>query len=396
MKISAIKRYLYGTLFLSALLITGCQQDENINDALTDSPTGETDGVTLNFTVAGELSALTNPSDTRADLPGTRTVLPGSGNVQHVTSVQLYIFNGTGDNAVCVASEDIGWTAYFAGVPPTVTATMRYRVKYGGFVKDNPYTFIAVGTDDASRTTYGYPAAIQVNTTTLSNANATLAGTEAVTWTNMRQSELFAGSAVLTPSSYGTQGHIDLWRRVAGVMGWFINVPTQVDLIAVSAIHITLYTQQNKSVPLLMRSQTPVFKDYISSPLAVATKGQVLVDIPVPPGTLPINILSKGSYVLPIPAPPVVNANDYTLKMELVDGLGTVLRSTRITLSGTGESSPGNGTGIIDPQGIFRFPIIANRFYGVGTMSTPIDLGGVITRSSIRATVVTDWKEITD
>lgn len=401
-----LKQYLYGTLFLSALLITACQKDEITDDTLPDTSAEGTGDVVLNFTVAGELSAIPDPTDMGADSPevrnssiSTRTNLPGSDNIQHVNSVQLYIFNGTSDNAVCVASEDVGWTAYFGGTAPTVTSTLRYRVKYSGLVKDNPYTFLAVGTDDTSRTTYGFPASIQVNSTTLGNAIATLAGTEATTWTSMRQSEFFAGSTVLTPSSYGTQGNVNLWRRVAGVMGWFNNVPTLVGPTTVSNIRITLYTQQNKRVPLLQRSQTPVFKDYIASPLAASTGGQVLVQIPVPAGTLPITVLSKGSYVLPIPAPAAVNLNDYTLKVELTDTSGNVLSSKRVTLSGTDDSnsSTGGGTGVIDPQGVYRFPIVANRFYGIGTKTTPINMGGSLTRSSsIRATVVTDWKEIVD
>lgn len=390
-----IKKYLYGSLFLSALsalLLTACQQDEAIEDIIPDTPTGETEGVTLHFTVAGELSALEEPASTRTNAPGTRTVLPGSANVQHVTAVQLYVFNGTSDNSLCVASEDIGWSANFGGIPPTITASMKYHVKYSGFVKGNPYTFLAVGTDATSRTTYGFPAAIQVNTTTLVNALANLSGTEASTWMNMRQSEFFAGSTVLTPSSYGTQGNVDLWRRVAGVMGWFVNVPTSVGATAVSAIRISLYAQQNKSVPLIQRSQAPVFKDFITSPLS-STGGQVLVQIPVPIGTLPVTVLSAGSYVLPVVAPPSVNTNDYTLRVELVSAAGTILRSNRITLSGTNESSPGNGTGIIDPQGVYRFPIIANRFYGVGSPLTPINLNGIVIRASIRASVITEWKE---
>lgn len=49
------------------------------------------------------------------------------------------------------------------------------------------------------------------------------------------------------------------------------------------------------------------------------------------------------------------------------------------------NSSTGNGTGIIDPEGAYRFPIVANRFYGIGTGEDPIDLGMTSTRSGIIA-----------
>lgn len=376
------------TFWLSAVLIAACQQGEEIEELTEPVLQEKAKDVIINFTVAGELSVTANPAS-------TRTELPGSGNIQHVTSVQLYIFNGTGDAAICIASEDVGWSAYFGNVPPTITATMKYHVKYEGLVKDNPYTFLAVGMDASSRTTYGFPAAIQVNTTTLGNAIATLSGTETSTWSNIRTSELFAGATVLTPDYSGSQGNVDLWRRVAGVMGWFTNIPAQIGSTTVAAIRVTLYTQQNKSVPLLQRTQTPIFKDYLTSPLSASTGGQVLIQIPVPPGVLPVTTLSKGSYVLPVPAPPAINSNDYSLKVEITDASGNTLRSARVTLSDSDDSnsSTGNGTGIIDPQGVYRFPIIANHFYGIGTPLAPINLGTISTRAGVRAKIMAEWED---
>lgn len=198
-----IKKHLYGWLLASALLAAGCGQEEDIAETPSDPANpAETSNVILNFTVAGELS--------------TRTDLSGSDNVQHVTSVRLYIFDGTGDNATCLASEDIGWLAYFGNQAPTVTSTMRYHVKYTGLANGSPYTFLAIGLDDRSGNTYGLPSAIKVGTTMLSQAIATLAGSETATWTAMRQSELFAGATVLTPNSYGTPRQ----RRPLASCGW--------------------------------------------------------------------------------------------------------------------------------------------------------------------------------
>ena len=47
-------------------------------------------------------------------------------------------------------------------------------------------------------------------------------------------------------------------------------------------------------------------------------------------------------------------------------------------------------TGIIDPQGVYRFPIIANHFYGIGTPLVPINLGTIGTKNEIRARVMTE------
>ena len=377
-KTQRIKRR-YGWFLIAVLVMASCQQDESI-DELISGGAPDTDNVTLFFSVAGELSPRTN--------------LPGSDNIQHVTSIRLYIFNGTSDNAPCVASEDIGWSAYFGNNPPTVTATMKYHVKYEGFVKGNPYTFLAVGLDDKSGSTYDFPNAIQVGSTVLSGAIASLAGTESSTWTSMRQSELFAGSTVLIPGATPIQGNVDLWRRVAGVMGWFTNIPTQIGGTTVTAIRIILYTQQNKSVPLLQRNQTPVFADYINSPLTT-TGGNILVNITIPAGVLPTTVLSQGSYVLPIPAPAPGGAN-YTLKVELTDASGNALRSARVTLSDSDDSnsSGSGGTGIIDPDGAFHFPIVANRFYGVGSKLFPINLGGTILGNTISTSNTSAWEDL--
>ena len=121
----------------------------------------------------------------------------------------------------------------------------------------------------------------------------------------------------------------------------------------------------------------PVFKDYIDDEVAL-DGGEVLVEIPVTAADITSDmVFSKGSYVLPVPAPPAISDDDYTLRVELVGG-GNVLRYKRVKL-GDGDvldPSTGSGTGIIDTQGPYRFPIIANQFYGVGTVANPIDMGG--------------------
>ena len=90
-----------------------------------------------------------------------------------------------------------------------------------------------------------------------------------------------------------------------------------------------------------------------------------------------------------------MNDNDYTLKVEIINAAGNTLRSARVTLSDSDDtnSSTGNGTGIIDPQGVYRFPIIANHFYGIGTPLAPINLGTIGTRTGIRAKVMTEWED---
>lgn len=354
-----IKRYISRCSFALALVLAvGCSEKDD-----PEVPGGN-EGIEtiITFRVTKEPVA-------------SRATLPGSQNEQHVRDVQLYIFNGTGDNAVCVASENIGWAEHFGNPLPTDSEEMTYRVKYKGFTAGSPYTFLAVGVDDNAGSTYGLPAGVVVNSTTLSGAVATLAGGDS-NWKAMRMSELFAGNTVLTPDQKGFSGRVELKRRVAGVMGWFTNVPSQIGATATSAIRITLYTLQNKSVTLVPLSQSLVFKDYVNSPLGGSTGGNVLVEIPIPAGTTSSSKLYGGTYVLPVPAPPVVNSNDYSVKIEIVDAGGNVLYTQRMKLSANDVLDPttSSGTGIIDTEGVYRYPIIANHFYSIGSSAQPLSI----------------------
>lgn len=346
----------YSSYVLSLLLVAACSNDE------TSGADDEEyyDGVTLSFCSNSGLTT------------STRTILDGSGNVQHVTDVQLYIFDRTG---TCVASEDVAWSEHFtnADFTPDRNPQMTYHVKYRNFTQGEPYTFLAVGRDRESSGTYGFPAAIGIGSA-LADVKATLAA--AVDWKGMRVSELFAGQTVLAYEGIGVKGQVDLYRRVAGVMGWFKNLPADITGLVPTSLRITLYKKQNKSVPLLPLSVTPLFLDYIDDPLT-EEGGEVLVEIPLGESIQPGKVYSKGSYVLPVPAPPTVSEDDYTLRVELLKD-EHILRYKRVKLGNDDplDSSTSSGTGIIDTEGPYRFPIVANQFYGIGSADDPIDMGG--------------------
>ena len=351
--------YMRFNRFISSLLLLtlmGCS-NEDLPEPV--EPGNDKEPVILVFNASPELM--------------TRTLLTGPENLQHVRQMQLYIFDGTSGNARCIASENINWQ-YSAGAGNGLpTREQRYKVVYEGFQPQTDYTFLAVGLDDMSGGTYGLPAAIQANPTTgtlLSDANAILATGKGRT--DIASSELFAGSSVLTTTILsGSTGYVNLYRRVAGVLGYFKNIPTQIGGTAVSALHIELYTIQNKSVPLLKQSPN----DYIMSPMSANAGDKIIVNISqsefVAGGTT-----KKGSYILPIPAPTSV---DYTLQVVLLDALGNPLYTRKVKLSPDGEVTETNGgTGIIIPtDDPYRFPIITNHFYSIGTETNPVDLGSV-------------------
>lgn len=336
----------------------------------------------------------------------TRTTLPGSDALQHVQNVQLYIFDGTEATSACVASEDVNWIHAAGAESGLPTKEQRYTVKYKDFQPTTTYTFLAVGLDDRSGGTYGLPDAVQVGTTQLGDAKALLAAGKGRA--DIAVSELFAGASELTTTKLGSgTARVDLYRRVAGVMGWFTNIPTKINGTAVASLRIELYRIQNKSVALLK----PSSNDFIMGAMSTDEGDKIIVNIPSADFvTTTDGITSKGSYVLPIIAPFATEeaaiaagyttgassyVSDYTLRIILADASGNALRTQRVRNSSTGSSETTGGTGIIITSDAYRFPIVANNFYGIGSKEKPVDLGGD-EGDDIYIEINSNWSQIVD
>lgn len=287
--------------------------------------------------------------------PLTRTTLASSDNVQHVKYVQVYVFEGTEASAVCVASENVDWKQLQPGGTVTQYYTLKQKLDDG-----KTYTILAVGLDndnseqEGSGYAYGLPDAIKVGTN-LGDAKATLA--EGRTAAYMNKAELFAGSNTVTVQPGANRiTEITLKRRVAGVMAYFTNIPSDVE-----RIQLKLYDNQYKDVPLIAQTSN----DYGTGQLEGST---VLLDIEVNQdileqevvyasdrttvvGTkLPGTVL-QGAYMLPMPAP----ESGYTLTLVQIKSGGT-RQENKLVLS-----NPASGS-----TGIKNFPIEANVFYTIG------------------------------
>lgn len=357
-------------LFLACLATAGCGQEDM---PTPDTPDDSRPQVVLTFSASPGLT--------------TRTQLPGPEYLQHVQTMHLYIFNGTGDNAPCVAYEEVDWTGLAApeGKPGV---SKNHKVQYKDFVVGQPYTFIAVGLDDCSGATYGLPGAVTEGST-LKDAKAVLASGK--TRNDIAVSELFGGSLVLTPVAAGQiTGTIELSRRVAGVFGYFKNIPTKVGSTPVKFLRIELYKPQNKSIWLTAKSTKE--EDVIMEPIANTDDNKILVEIPLTPeNTIKDKVISKGSYVLPMKAPTEPN-DKYTLQVTLVAEDGTTLQSRKVKykLDDTISDTSG-GTGIITvTKDLYRFAINANWFYQIGSETEPV-IWPEEEEGNIVITVNPDW-----
>ena len=377
-------------------LLTGCTD----NEAPHGIPADERPSIVLNLSNEAKTADGSTANITYPELGEDSTII----GTQHAQTVYLYIFEGSGNGAECVSWEEVPWKEHFMELQdslPIHTAWMRYKLQYTGFQANMPYTLMGVALSNGAETVYDFPNALQKKTetedgTTLGEAIASLASGQ--NCDGIRASEIYVGTVEYKTNQYDTR--IELFRRVAGVMGYFKNVPSNIGGTSVSALRISLYTEQNTKMPLVEREQSPTFRDFIDSPTNEAD-GKVLVSISL--GTDDFGateIVSGGSYVLPAAAP--ADASSYTLRIEAVDAGGTILKTWRAKLPEGDEldqGETGGGTGIIDTESAFRFPIIANHFYALGRPADengdgPIDLEGA--GQDIVITVDPMWREEVD
>lgn len=298
--------------------------------------------------------------------PPTRTTLTNSDPAQHVTYVQVYVFDGTSADARCIASENVGWEQ-LTGTSASQYYTLKTRLALG-----MEYTIVAVGLDcsktadgtvDTSGNAYGLPDAIKIGTT-LGNTVATLA--EGKKQGDIATTELFAGSATTVVSTAGNVVDLTLSRCVAGVLAYFTNIPKDV-----TRIDLVLYANQRKNVPLTSIAASEYQPEEIDG-------SQVLLSIPVTndilkgetvtdkdgntiDSKLPGTVL-QGAYLLPLPAPSAAATG--TMMLKLYNG-DSELKSYPVAQKESKEQN---------------FAIEANVIYTIGdktaTTDEPYDLGG--------------------
>lgn len=143
---------------------------------------------------------------------GGRGALYSQEAVQNITDVKVHAFLSDGSgNFLYKKTYDIsGWTAG--------TTFKRFAVASADDLAAGTYKFLAVGRDAADTYTVT-PNPFVVDNTSYANVEAQVSA-------NGGESEIFAGSAdaVITD---GSRVSIQMTRKVAGVLGYFKNVPEQ-------------------------------------------------------------------------------------------------------------------------------------------------------------------------
>lgn len=412
------KNLFYKVLGLLAWVSLGWGCSENIQNQ------DHTDGILLELRVSSGL------------MPASRTVLPGSNPVQHVTRISLYLFQHSSPEDTLGARlvhsmtfDDVAWNQNLDGAIGDGNGTMIQRVTvpqewFSDVPGNTCFTFLAIGTDetftkssevpsllqwnkDNSTRTYGLDR-LDLNGKTLAECYAELqSGIEVG---SIHESELFAGTKTVFASNVWVNTVIPLDRRVAGVKGFFCRIPQKIKEKEVETVRVVYWNPQLTSVPFYKRSmKNGIFQDYDQRGLGDDATASEVSAIPevnekidpavleqctyfvIPKDSFPktdkiTDISTAASYVLP--APGAVGENNATLYVLLMAADGTVLDKKRVFFKSSIETqrrvrgTTDQGTGIIEGQPgnreeldrQRRYPIIANNYYTIGTAGEPIDL----------------------
>jgi len=423
---------------LAVALLTACSDEPGLSD-------GQPAGPHVNLNVSSGLQ------------PASRTILQGEQNAQHVTRVSLYAYKHEGANNALTAKyiggmsfEDVDWQQDIeTAMKKDGTSSQQQWValpESWGIDEDHTYTLLAIGSDDItddgtvggkflgsnSTAAYGLDNSSYTPGATIGESYATLQ--KGKTLDDIHRSELFAGTLTVKGSALYSGSVIILNRRVAGVKGYFVRIPKEVNDQEVKELRVVYWAAQPTSVPYYKREpEEGKFMDYdnrgdaapsplipkigetmqaddldkctyfkigrdaktgefVSQPGAEieVDKGQEGTDEEV---VIP---LTAGSYVLPAPgapAPSAVGDDVTTLYVVLVSepdqGKVTILDKRRVffvtsyeSRAATRSDNTDDGTGIIVGQDgnaesqetERRYPIVANNYYTIGTPQEPIDM----------------------
>lgn len=334
---------------------------------------------------------------------GSRSAVTSSDNVQHIEDVYAYVFDGTGDDAVCIYEEDLDWNPQ-----EVLDGPFRSRLKADLYsVTPKDYTLLVIGVDNNN--TYAFPYVdaeghlkVANKGKTLKDIKLSLAGTS----DKMAYTEVFAGQQKF--SSSDAVVNITIGRCIAGVLCYIKDIPAVKSGYDIVGLQLISETSQNTSLDLNAfldgtETGTPV---YGNSGEGTQDENKVLVECDLldewgaqKPG------IADESSLLDIPA-----RNDGSVATVagscLMGAYLLPIESTKLSIRLIGQKDDGSETPLTEEEGgvygisletqSSGYPLMANHIYCIGSKSfsasTDGDAPASLEGGQLLAKVV-DWTE---
>ena len=342
------KNYLaMAALAFGLLGFSACSSDDALDDSQSTVTTGEMQDVELTFNIN-----VNSGKETRGGRP-----LWSSEALQQVQYMNLYIFKD--DNGTYKYDKEITGGNNFGFNSDNKTAqgdethsyTLTTKLEAGA-----KYKILAVGYEEGYNATFK-TLSLTTGTTTLAQAKIELA--EAVNAAD----EMFSGVTKEIDLSTGTTSFnvdVELKRVVAGVLGYFKNVPYKLenDGSLVQVKHILVQVAKKGTSALLETRAASEASDGYTTIIDIPLTGSQDGDNnwyanstdPASGVQIEANSFLKGAYSLPIAA----HGSNATLKVVLTgDQTSTILKEYPVVMDGTNN----------------KFALDANSIYMIGHKS---------------------------
>ena len=330
------------------LTFSACSNDDAFNEDETNVTAGETRNVELTFNFS-----VNSGEQTRGGRP-----LYSSEALQQVNAMKVYVFKESGDDYVY--SEEINGNN-FGFNNSTAQGTESHSYTLTDKLTDGKYKFLAVGYEEGYSTTFK-ALTMTPNTTKLSELVLELNDSQ-------NADEVFSGvSEDVTVNATSTSFNVgvELNRVVAGILGYFKNVPYEIEnegkMVQVKHVLVNV-VKKGTSAKLEDRSASGADDNkytIIDINMSSYTKDgdNNWYDVAAQSGEVATveNSVLQGAYSLPIAA---VTGNN-TLEVVLTgDDKSTALKTFKVKDVDSNE-----------------FAINANHFYSLGQKMTNDDTNG--------------------
>lgn len=331
------------------LTFSACSNDDAFNEDETNVTAGETRNVELTFNFS-----VNSGEQTRGGRP-----LYSSEALQQVNVMKVYVFKESGEDYVY--SEEINGSN-FGFNNSTAVGTESHSYTLTDKLTDGKYKFLAVGYEDGYSTTF--KGLTMQNTTKLSELLLELNS-------GQNADEVFSGvSDAVTVSATSTSFNVgvELHRVVAGILGYFKNVPYEIEnggkMVRVKHVLVNVI-KKGTSAKLADRKANGVDESkYTIIDIDMSTYSNSKdgnnnwYSVPAKSGAVATvaNSVLQGAYSLPIAA--VKGSN--TLEVVLTgENKSTVLKTFKVKEADSND-----------------FAINANHFYSLGQKMTNDDTNG--------------------